>query len=144
MCRLQCDERCLQDYHRACWKALKSARGLSVDKDCLATPCPTPDCSGLVSGAVIVREDGEEIRLANDQLVRRVRESLAAEAKQTEGSRIEAVATAAAGRRKRQIQRRKSDEAKVTEEPKKSQQVLFRYSVLKERFTLGKKMHPFL
>ena len=46
---VQCSESCSIVYHTSCWRKFKSCGVIGGgDKELLDTPCPTPDCNGLV------------------------------------------------------------------------------------------------
>ena len=59
MIQLSCDQRCQLEYHKLCWRAMKTWSG--GDREALGTPCPTPDCAGLVCSVIVIKEDGEEL-----------------------------------------------------------------------------------
>ncbi|XP_077448135.1 E3 ubiquitin-protein ligase TTC3 isoform X1 [Stigmatopora argus] len=51
--QLKCSQECLIEYHNACWKAHKPE---SFEKS--NTPCPTPDCSGVISSVKMIDQTG--------------------------------------------------------------------------------------
>ncbi|XP_019728437.1 E3 ubiquitin-protein ligase TTC3 isoform X3 [Hippocampus comes] len=49
----KCSQKCIIEYHSACWKALKPP---SFDK--CEKPCPTPDCSGVIDSIKVIDATG--------------------------------------------------------------------------------------
>ena len=47
--RVMCRSRCSTCYHPACWKAARRELvGRGREKECLGTPCNTPDCQAVI------------------------------------------------------------------------------------------------
>ncbi|XP_057676906.1 E3 ubiquitin-protein ligase TTC3 isoform X1 [Corythoichthys intestinalis] len=58
--QLMCSQKCLIEYHIACWKAFKPASFEKSEK-----PCLTPDCSGIISCVKIFDQEGEVKHVLN-------------------------------------------------------------------------------
>ncbi|XP_051903652.1 E3 ubiquitin-protein ligase TTC3-like [Hippocampus zosterae] len=58
----KCSQKCLIEYHSACWKAFKPP---SFDK--CEKPCPTPDCSGIIDSIKVIDATGliKRVQAAN-------------------------------------------------------------------------------
>ncbi|XP_071490474.1 uncharacterized protein [Diadema antillarum] len=56
--KVRCSERCQLEYHTACWKTIKANMNISIEKDALNTPCPTPDCVGTLDSIKVYGANG--------------------------------------------------------------------------------------
>ena len=69
---LRCENKCNIAYHANCWKEYKKEMDkIKHDKDFLGKECITPDCGGRVTEVLIVRENGKEVKLEDENVLKK-------------------------------------------------------------------------